>query len=131
MKTCSKCKIEKPTEEFIPLRVGRKRVWCKLCWNSYMREYMKKNGRKYYAEYGLTVSQFEELRIKQDNRCGICREVFIKTPHVDHNHETGQRRGLLCSDCNQALGQLKEDTQVMLNMIEYIREYSTAGSASI
>jgi hypothetical protein len=106
-----------------------------------MRHYNKKRGRKTYAEkdrerhykrkYGLTIAQFEAMRISQNNRCGICKEVFTKTPHVDHNHETGQRRGLLCSDCNQALGQLKEDTQRMRNMIEYIREYSTTGSASI
>jgi len=59
--------------------------------------------------YGLTVQSFNEMLAAQDGRCLICGEVPKRTPHVDHCHETGLVRGLLCSKCNTALGLLDED----------------------
>lgn len=54
--------------------------------------------------YGLTVEQFEALWAAQGRRCAICwRPVRVRRPAVDHDHETGEVRGLLCRKCNYDL----------------------------
>ena len=65
--------------------------------------------------YGITQADFNHMRIAQHNRCAICREVFTKTPRVDHNHDSGKVRGLLCGPCNIGIGLLK-DSAVRLRM---------------
>lgn len=54
---------------------------------------------------------------KQDNKCAICKRVFEGIPFVDHDHETGQVRGLLCPVCNQFLGLIKDNPQALLNYL--------------
>ena len=76
-------------------------------------------------KYGITREQFFLLLTSQDGKCGNpgCR---VGTPggrgawHVDHDHATGKIRGLLCSDCNLALGQLKDDPQRILGLRSYL-----------
>jgi hypothetical protein len=70
--------------------------------------------------YGLMPYQYEQMVIQQGNKCGICEKSFIdkrSTPHVDHDHETGNIRGLLCSKCNLGLGQIG---LFLNNAIKYI-----------
>jgi hypothetical protein len=57
--------------------------------------------------------------------CHICRMQFTDevTCCVDHNHETGELRGLLCISCNAAIGMFKENIQFLKNAIEYLRRY--------
>jgi len=59
-------------------------------------------------EYGLTPRQYDLLVWGQGGACAICREKSDRL-HVDHNHITGEVRGLLCMPCNQALGLLRAD----------------------
>jgi len=65
-------------------------------------------------DYGITVAAFEEMRRAQEDKCAICRKPETAerygTPlllSVDHDHETGQVRGLLCSKCNMALSRVE------------------------
>lgn len=60
-------------------------------------------------KYDLTIEEFDAMREAQGFACAICRELFDRTPHVDHDHETGAVRGLLCSSCNTGLGHFKDD----------------------
>lgn len=60
--------------------------------------------------YGITIEQYEEKLKEQNFACAICRRdqsLFKKRLHVDHNHETGKVRGLLCMDCNTRLETLE------------------------
>ena len=57
---------------------------------------------------------------KFGNKCGICGKVPQK-PFVDHDHVTGQIRGILCSECNRGLGGFKDNTWTMEKAIQYIR----------
>lgn len=91
-------------------------------YNELARERQKKNplARKisdWKRKYNLSFEQFEQMRIKQNNQCKTCKREFIKTPHIDHNHITGQVRGLLCGPCNRALGLIKESLETLKNMI--------------
>jgi hypothetical protein len=61
-------------------------------------------------EYGITPAQFDAMLAFQRGRCDICRRSFRSSRHihVDHNHETGKVRSLLCATCNTALGHLEK-----------------------
>ena len=73
--------------------------------------------------YGLTAEQFNQKQDAQGNRCAICQEFFRGTPHVDHDHATGEVRGLLCSSCNRAIGLLKDSSKVCAQAAEYLKRY--------
>ena len=85
--------------------------------NWYVNNNLKQN-------YGLTLEEYNEMLKKQEEKCFIC---FDSSPNknlsVDHDHATGAVRKLLCHKCNTALGLLKEDTDIMLRMIDYIKEH--------
>lgn len=75
--------------------------------------------------YGISREQYDHLIISQNNRCKVCgdepRHVGKKTRlHVDHCHETGTIRGLLCHNCNVSLGLLKEDANRVRALLEYL-----------
>lgn len=86
----------------------------------YDKERHQKNRLKYL--YGLTVNEYQLLLDTQNGKCKICK-VVPKKLFVDHDHSTGKVRGLLCNNCNLALGLLKEDSEVLANMIKYIAEF--------
>jgi len=74
-------------------------------------------------QFGLTPDEVAYMRDAQCNLCEICHQAFEKTPHIDHNHATGQVRGLLCHNCNYGLGQFKDDPQRLASAIEYLMIY--------
>lgn len=68
--------------------------------------------------YGLTVDQYEKMVEDQDGRCKICtRESKL---FVDHCHETGKIRGLLCNPCNAGMGYLQDDPVVLNAALQYL-----------
>ena len=70
--------------------------------------------------YGLSQSEFDAMLKKQHNRCLGCQKEFSGRICVDHNHETKIVRGLLCSECNIALGLVKEDIGTLRQLIAYL-----------
>lgn len=71
----------------------------------------------------MTVQKYNEMFLKQNQACSICKthqSFFKRTLAVDHCHKTGNVRGLLCDNCNRALGYLKESKQIITNMLKYI-----------
>jgi Autographiviridae endonuclease VII len=154
MKRCSKCKLEKPLSAFSPTSSyqGEKyyRADCKACnaadarkrredpvvdakQKAALKQWRKNNPEKVKAQrrkqnYGVTQKQFDALILSQQNACAICRVGFsqskINCPHVDHNHSTGEVRGLLCHNCNALLGHSKEDQTRLSAAIEYLQRFS-------
>lgn len=61
---------------------------------------------KRVASYGLDIETYEQMLAKQNGKCGLC-EKHMKQPCVDHDHDTGRVRGLLCHKCNLTLGQVE------------------------
>lgn len=72
-------------------------------------------------KYGLTTDQYEQILEDQANVCAVCTKSFGKTPHIDHDHETGAVRGILCHHCNTALGLLKDSPELLLRAVMYLR----------
>lgn len=72
--------------------------------------------------YNLTIEQYDILLEAQNGRCAICRSLPEKDRRlaVDHNHETGRVRGLLCSKCNRGLGLFQDDAR----LLEEARRYA-------
>src|SRR5436305_14191310 len=89
---------------------------------AYQRSYRARPERKIAdraghlkRKFGLTLEQYDELLASQSGGCAICGDApeAGTSLHIDHDHETGAVRGLLCVRCNNALGQLKEDSELV------------------
>jgi hypothetical protein len=80
------------------------------------------------AKYGVTPEWYDTKLAEQNGTCAACLGVNEngKRLAVDHNHDTGAVRGLLCESCNLALGLLKEDAERMRRMADYICRNSEA-----
>ena len=117
-KKCTKCGIVKPITDFY-FRTDSKtyRRECKEChkWTQTTRK------------FGLDTLTFEKLLHKQQGRCAICNNELNSSRYsrlsIDHNHTTGNIRGLLCTNCNTALGLLKENISVFERAIAYLKSY--------
>lgn len=71
--------------------------------------------------YGITIDQFNALLRRQRHRCAICRKKSDgQTFSVDHCHKTNRIRGLLCKNCNTALGLISDNPAVATRMAEYL-----------
>lgn len=72
-------------------------------------------------KYNITIAEFKKMEKAQNGRCLICKRKPKSRLSVDHCHTTGDIRGLLCSNCNTAIGLLHEDTERMKNAIRYLQ----------
>lgn len=72
------------------------------------------------SKYGITIEDYYQMVDNQNSKCLICKNEYPL--YVDHNHTTHKVRGLLCSDCNSGIGLLKEDENILLSAIKYIKE---------
>ncbi len=75
------------------------------------------------VRYGITEERYDELYAQQEGRCAICGVGGALS--VDHNHETGVVRGLLCHACNTGLGGLKDSPELLLRAVEYLHDTDT------
>lgn len=82
----------------------------------------KKNAALMKA-YGITVEQFEAMAEAQAGLCGICAKKLDMgfNTHVDHCHETGAVRGILCNGCNVALGLFQDSADMLARAVSYLK----------
>ena len=86
------------------------------------------NSDKYYQkQYGVGLRDVEAMYQEQNGKCAICdehgfkmRDVHTSGLNLDHCHTTGKVRGLLCHNCNRAIGLLQDDTERMRRAIDYV-----------
>ncbi len=98
---------------------------CASCWRAETTR-RKEVAHGLYVErtYDITAEEYKRLYKAQDGRCFICRRAFgiTKRLAVDHDHKTGEVRGLLCSPCNNMLGLIgRDDPEVFERAAEYLR----------
>ncbi len=74
------------------------------------------------SRYGITLEQYEQLFNLQGGRCAICDRETDHTLHVDHCHETGLVRGLLCGSCNRGLGMYGDNVQLLRKAADYLED---------
>ena len=112
--------------------IGGKR-WAKYCsrlcagraWAQKNPKQRSNLNRKHLMlRYGITQREYEKMLVAQNNKCAICKTTDPGGPGgifgVDHNHKTGKVRGLLCSNCNTALGLFKDNKEMLCSAIKYI-----------
>ena len=78
-----------------------------------------------FKAYGLRGADLRRLLDEQDHRCAICRDPIRREQRgldIDHDHVTGQVRGLLCGACNRGLGHFKDRPDVLVAAAEYLRK---------
>lgn len=80
--------------------------------------------------FGVTKQQFFDMLDAQGNACAICREALDLAQrmavHVDHDHKTGQVRGLLCHLCNKGLGHFRDNTNFLHAAVAYLEKHTAS-----
>jgi len=85
-------------------------------WTSRKRNELRK-------KFNMTLEEWFDLMELQQHRCAICGQhddEHWQALHVDHNHKTGQIRGLLCNKCNRGLGFFNDDPDLLKKGLEYL-----------
>jgi hypothetical protein len=75
--------------------------------------------------YGITNQDYEQMLKNQAfccAGCGLHQNALEKKLNVDHDHATGKIRGLLCGNCNRALGLIKDSFETLVKLHEYLRK---------
>lgn len=124
-KRCNYCKIVKPLDCFHRgnnTSPDGRGYTCNTCISE----------NKLLKKYGLTKEQNELLYKKQEGKCAICNIFFLrKDLVVDHNHTTGETRGLLCNSCNRGIGLLKDNVEILFAAQQYLMKYNNPDPETI
>lgn len=130
-RVCSECDEFFSADHFGIERDGRAfggismRSKCKRCTE------IRKTKAFLKKKYKITYDQYLELLKHQKNRCGVCGSLdhynkrtgnLLLTFFIDHDHNTGKVRGLLCSPCNHALGLFKDNIKSLKNAVAYLEK---------
>ena len=140
-KQCKDCGEHKQLDEFhkSPTEKYGVRSRCKPCRHKHNKEtgvYEKTNRDYNLRKYGITWDEVVEMYANQDGCCAICKtNITIKkdkenkkrTACVDHNHKTGDIRGLLCMNCNKGIGSLQDSISILESAIEYLESNGSYG----
>ena len=143
MRICYLCQKNKPIAEFYISNRSR----CKSCIKIKAKEWAKKNPQrrvevcKTYQDkhiktirqkrmeyqYGLSYEEFAKLLEVQGGGCAICKTKDSNTTNrkrdwcIDHDHSTGEVRGLLCDNCNVGIARLKDNIDILNSAIKYLK----------
>jgi len=89
-----------------------------------------RKNRELIRDFNITLEEYNQLLLSQNGVCAICGEPEtstnrgkIKCLSVDHDHETGKIRGLLCQKCNQGLGNFKDSLELIEKTKQYLIKY--------
>ena len=130
-KLCPRCNLMLLRSEFYKdsSRSDGITAYCKKCKRGVNNDWRGRNPDKVNSnniwwrrekQYGITQDQFRILIKNQNFQCDICLEEIDDSSHVDHDHETGKVRGILCRSCNQGLGFFKDSTGLLEKAIRYL-----------
>jgi len=129
-KLCTACQQCKPLDDFKKNKDGKfgRHSICRKC-NSERTKYRYANGDSYAVRlkklYNLSVEEYEQMYAEAEGCCQVCgvsETELTKRLAVDHCHSTGKVRGLLCSKCNTALGQLDDSLDKITALYSYLTE---------
>lgn len=134
-KQCRNCDERKPFSEYTTSKLrsdGRHSV-CKKCCQDYHQEWRDENPSKIREQtlrnrYGIDQSIFDSMLEQQQHRCAVCGSMDAQRKDldklvIDHCHESGKVRGLLCHNCNAGLGHFKDNPQWLMSAVRYLTSY--------
>lgn len=147
MKQCTVCSTTKPLDLFYKdsRKKDGRRANCKECQSIaekryYYRENVETVSRKVSRKntqlkrlYGISLIDLESVYNTQSGLCAICGKELVLTGDwsdkhkivcVDHNHITGEVRGLLCGKCNRGLGFFNDSQELLENASTYLEKYN-------
>lgn len=136
MKKCSSCQEFKTTDNFSKNRAKKDGLnqECKPCSKLSHDKQREKGLTRWYdmkKKFGISKEEYLNLLEKQDYKCAICGKAHSeekgKRLFVDHCHDTGKIRGLLCSACNVGLGHFRDSAEIIEKAIKYVEEYRDTG----
>lgn len=121
---------------FQPRKAGRQQLYCSApcrvrttssqAFKKLLEDPVGHEERKRYLRikhfeksYGISLETRDAMILERGSHCDICGAVADL--HIDHDHETDQIRGMLCFNCNVALGYMKDDPSRLQNAIEYLK----------
>jgi hypothetical protein len=137
-KRCPKCGETKHLTEFSKNRrhPDGLQTYCRVCNRAHVTAWQKANPEKTAAisrrtkrkqKYGISDDDYYRMLDEQWHCCKICGTPHREEAHgvlvVDHCHNTGKVRGLLCVTCNTGIGQLKDSLELVLKAADYLREH--------
>ncbi|MAO21337.1 MAG: hypothetical protein CMJ25_11365 [Phycisphaerae bacterium] len=119
-KECTSCKEVLPSSAFYknPKRSTGLHNECKPCQNA------RRRSNKRVTAYGVTPVQFNKMLEQQGGACAICGTSIDQKAHVDHCHTSGKVRGLLCNNCNTAIGKLKDNPEIIQSALDYVKVHT-------
>lgn len=130
IKICRICKEKPSSKSHIKNGVQKYASYCSSC--AWKKRTANNGGKNLYygnresrliKKYNITEQMYNDMLIKQHNCCMICKadqKSLSKPLVVDHCHTTGKVRGLLCNNCNLALGLFKDNQSILLEAIQYL-----------
>ena len=147
LKTCSKCKETKETAGFYknkatkdglhhecrecrlafqrdPVNIAAKKKWAK---ENEEQVKLTRKERYYKNTYGISREEYDNMRVEQNHCCYICgmheSDNHNKILYVDHDHDTGLVRKLLCSKCNHGLGLFNDSPWLLDKAAQYLEAH--------
>lgn len=131
---CQECRV-KYTKEYRRKNLEKSRQWSR----EHYRRAVAKDPEKFKIDwlkqrcekYGVTVEWWNEQFTKQNGVCALClkpeiserkKGSTVRSLAIDHHHENGTARGLLCSACNQAIGKIEAASGWLERAIKYLKE---------
>ena len=133
-KRCPRCGMTKPTDAFYCSRGGKVYTYCKECERGralgvhHASDLDAAYLRWVEKAYGVTAEAYVAMYEAQAGVCAICKEPErrvgkfgkVMRPCVDHDHTTGEVRGLLCHDCNVGLAKFRDDATRLRAAVAYL-----------
>src|SRR5262245_9437033 len=125
MKTrrCRKCNRPTPLDQFTFTKNGNKRYVCPTCVLEELQVKREKRQRRKALNFRVDPELYQTLHDNQYGRCAICGEFSPRTLHMDHDHQTGVVRELLCPLCNTGLGMFKDSIPLLKRASEYLTKH--------
>ena len=123
-KLCTLCYENKPFDEFLK-NVRYKDGHYKHCKKCHYEVYGR--DAHYRRSYGVTQYQYNQMVLDQNNKCKVCEldagDGQFTRLVVDHCHKNNEFRGLICQSCNMALGNVKDNSETLRKLADYLDDY--------
>lgn len=148
MKTCTRCNESKPLSEFPMQKTLKGSAYphsrCRSCRREQCKDWAKTHQGKaakrrgiLRREFRMSEAEYEQMHDAQGGVCAICQRPETKVHRdgsvcrlsVDHDHTSGDVRGLLCSKCNVGLGSFEDSPEALRRAADYIESCARAGGA--